>query len=146
VTNLSAILADFGVVIVPTTRSRSRRPRETCAGATLAGLLAAHGEAHLRDVLALILHSENNGLALIAPVINAVSAVLLAHPTWWERDAGRVLEVVDRLNLVELHERARANRAAAKPADAIATMLHAALVAELGEAPARTLFDRRGAA
>jgi hypothetical protein len=139
---LGAILADYGVVVVPTTRSRSRQPRETCAGATLSTLLASRGEAHLRDVLAVILESENNGLALVEPVIKAVSAVLLAHAELWEQRASSVLAVVDRINLVEMHEQAKANRGAAKPADAIATLLHQALAAELGEPRKPTLFDR----
>ncbi|WMS43133.1 hypothetical protein RDV64_01640 [Acuticoccus sp. MNP-M23] len=85
---LSDIVADFDVTILPL--NATSRPRCTKAGATLAKLLAAHVEAHLRDLLTIILEneSESRELALVAPITKAVSDVLLAHHAAYERNAG----------------------------------------------------------
>lgn len=138
--DLTTILAEHGVRIVPTHMRRG--PGETHAERTLAKLLERHGPDHLRDVLTCLMESENNRMALVAPVLVAVSGLLVAHAAWWERDAGRWLEVLDRLDLAALHERVKANREAAKPAHAIATVLYAELSREFGVPRTPSLFDR----
>jgi hypothetical protein len=106
-TNLGAILIECGVAVVPTRLSGLREPRQTHAGQVLARLHRPFGEAHLRDVLTILLESEGDELALVAPIITAVSALLLAHPQWWERDASAWLAAFDRVDRVALHARAK---------------------------------------
>lgn len=98
---------------------------------TLERLLQLHVEAHLRDVVTVILEGEGNDLALVQPIIAAVSAILLAHTAWWERDASGWLEVFDHVDLVALHDRVKSNRRAARPADAIVALVFAELSTEL---------------
>lgn len=115
---LSAILSDLDIRVVPVTKQRGLM--ETHAVNTLARILSDHGPEHLRSVLMSIVETENNKRMLVAPVIWAVSDILLAHPSWF---GGDFLEAMDRIDLAELHERAKANREAAQPRQAIATML-----------------------
>ncbi|MCF3932974.1 hypothetical protein L1787_06040 [Acuticoccus sp. M5D2P5] len=122
---LSAILADYGVEILSCEMTRAK-PRQTFAKRTLEKILGRYGEAHLRDTLNVILENDHpmNGFALTKPVVEAVSSLLLAHPEWFQRDATAWLEVMDRTDLVALHERAKRNRRAAAPRAAIATLLY----------------------
>lgn len=115
---LSAILDELGVVVVPVTKQRA--PMETCAVNTLARILNDHGSEHLRSVLMSIVETENNKRMLVAPVIWAVSDILLAHPSWF---GGDFLEAMDQIDLSELYDRAKTNRRAAQPRQAVATML-----------------------
>lgn len=115
---LARICEEVGVAVVPVTKQRG--PMETYAVNTLVHLLRDHGEGHLRSVLMAIVETENNKRMLVAPVIWAVSDILLAHPSWF---GGDFLEAMDRIDLAEMHERAKANREAAQPRQAIATML-----------------------
>jgi len=116
--SLAGICEELGIRIVPVTKQRA--PMETCAVNTLDHILRDHGVKHLRSVLLSIAETENNKRMLVAPVIWAVSDILLAHPSWF---GGDFLEAMDRIDLAEMHERAKANREAAQPRQAIATML-----------------------
>lgn len=117
-TDLPAILSELGITIVPVTKQRD--VMETCAGNTLERIRKEHGAEHLRSVLISIVETTNNKRMLVAPVIWAVSDILLAHPTWF---GGEWLDAMDKIDLAEMHERAKANRRAAQPRQAIATML-----------------------
>lgn len=115
---LASICAETGIQIVPVTKQRD--VMETCAVNTLSRILAEHGEEHLRSVLISIVETTNNKRMLVAPVLWAVSDTLLAHPTWF---GGDFLQAMDAIDLADMHERAKANRKAAQPRQAIATML-----------------------
>lgn len=115
---VDSLCAELGVTVVPINKQRDAM--ETCAASTLERIFGEHGEAHLRSVLLSIVETENNRRNLVAPVIWAVSDVLLAHPSWF---GGAWLDAMDAIDLAEMHERARANRRAAQPRQAIATML-----------------------
>lgn len=115
---LTSICSELGIVVVPVTKQRG--PMETCAVNTLEHILRDHGEGHLRSVLMAIVETTNNKRMLVAPVIWAVSDILLAHPSWF---GGDFLEAMDRIDLADMHELAKANRDAAQPRQAIATML-----------------------
>lgn len=115
---LASICSELGITVIPVTKQRG--PMETCAINTLEHVLRNHGSEHLRSVLMSIVETENNKRMLVAPVIWAVSDILLAHPSWF---GGDFLEAMDRIDLADLHERAKANREAAQPRQAIATML-----------------------
>lgn len=117
-TDLSAILSELGIAIVPVTKQRD--VMETCAGNTLERIRKEHGAEHLRSVLISIVETTNNKRMLVAPVIWAVSDILLAHPSWF---GGEWLDAMDKIDLAEMHERAKANRRAAQPRQAISTML-----------------------
>jgi hypothetical protein len=117
-TDLPAILSELGITIVPVTKQRD--VMETCAGNTLERIRKEHGAEHLRSVLISVVETTNNKRMLVAPVIWAVSDILLAHPTWF---GGEWLNAMDKIDLAEMHERAKANRRAAQPRQAIATML-----------------------
>ncbi|WP_226576502.1 hypothetical protein [Acuticoccus sediminis] len=138
--DLDDILAEYGVTTIP--NKVTRRPRQTHAGTTLGNILADHGEAHLRDVLTCLLEGENNAMALVAPVITAVSRALNGHPDWWERDASRWLDVMDRTDLSRFYAEAKANRRIVPKADYVVTLLCRELAAEFAP-PTPELFDER---
>lgn len=115
---LAKICAELEIVVIPTTKHRGTM--ETCAVNTMARILGDHGEQHLRSVLMSIVETENNKRMLVAPVIWALSDILAAHPSWF---GGDFLQAMDQIDLAEMHERAKANRQAAQPRQAIATML-----------------------
>lgn len=116
--SLASICDELEIGIVPVTKQRG--PMETCAINTLERILKEHGPEHLRSVLISIVETENNKRMLVAPVIWGMSDCLLAHPSWF---GGDFLQAMDGIDLAEMHERAKANRQAAQPRQAIATML-----------------------
>ena len=63
---------------------------------------------------------RSNDRSLTAPVIQAVSDLLLAHPTWF---GGDWLDALDKIDLPALHESVKANRKAVQPRAAIAAVL-----------------------
>lgn len=115
---LATICEELGVAVIPVTKQRG--PMETCAVQTLERILREYGPEHLRSVLMSIVETENNKRELVAPVIWAVSDTILAHPTWF---GGDFLSAMDEIDLSDMHERAKANRKAAQPRQALATML-----------------------
>jgi hypothetical protein len=115
---LASICSELNVAVIPVTKHRD--VMETCAVNTLERILRDHGPEHLRSTLISIVETENNKRMLVAPIIWAVSDVLLAHPSWF---GGEFLQAMDRIHLADMHERAKANRRAAQPRQAIATML-----------------------
>jgi hypothetical protein len=115
---LANICTELGISIVPVTKQRG--PMETYAVNTLARIASEHGEGHLRSVLLTIVETANNQRQLVAPVIWAVSDILLAHPSWF---GGELLDAMDAVDLADMHELAKANRRAAQPRQAMATML-----------------------
>jgi hypothetical protein len=117
---LKSILREFHIEVVDNTRSRSRGPRQTCASETLANIWRLRGYDHLRTVVMSIVETKPNKRALVAPVIWAVSDVLNCYPSW-VGDAW--FQTMDRIDLMEMFERASANRLIALPRHAIATQL-----------------------
>jgi hypothetical protein len=115
---LASLVEELGIGVIPVTKQRG--PMETCAVNTLARILNEHGPEHLRSVLISIVETTNNKRMLVAPVIWALNDLLLAHPSWF---GSEWLEQMDATDLAEMHERAKANRRAAQPRQAIATML-----------------------
>ena len=119
--DVASICAEFGIAVVaPAQRRTGGKALETCASATLQRLLSDWGESHLREVLLSIVESAGNERALTAPVIQAVSDILLAHPAWFGSDW---LGSLDTIDLYALHESAKANRKAVQPRAAIAAIL-----------------------
>ena len=114
------------VRVVPNERSRTRGPGETCAEAAMERILKKHGAGHLTIVLISIVQTEGNGLQLVAPVMYAVSDIILAYPEWTATTDW--LDAMDRADLASMWKQAKANRRAAKPRCAVSTMLFAYLV------------------
>ncbi|WP_043161649.1 hypothetical protein [Bradyrhizobium sp. Ai1a-2] len=115
---LANICDEMGVRLVPVTKQRE--PMETCAVNTLERILREHGPEHLRSVLIVIVETGNNKRQLVAPVIWAVSDLLLAHPSWF---GSALLDAMDGIDLAEVHESAKANRRAAQPRAGVSTIL-----------------------
>ena len=78
---LASLCAALEVKIVPVTRGRVRA-NETAAVATLRRILTKHGEQHLVMLIRTIAESEGNSRALVAPIIWAISDLMLAFPAW----------------------------------------------------------------
>jgi len=116
---LAQICADLAIRVIPVTRRRA--PGETCATRTMERILAEHGPQHLTLVLRSIVETGNNGLELVAPTMWAISDIVLAHPAWTATTDW--LDAMDRAGLSGMRTRAKANRKAARPRQAIATML-----------------------
>lgn len=130
---LATICAEIGVTVVHPSKHRPHVPMHTAAGETLERLLADHGADHLRSVLLSIVETENNRHMLVAPIIKAVSDTLLAHPSWF---GGAFLEAMDKIDLADMYDRAKANREAVKGLrEAIATMLYETLRGQFHDEP-----------
>jgi len=115
---LASICAEIGIKIVPLTKQRDAM--ETFAENTMERILRNHGEEHLRSTLIAIVETQNNKRMLVAPVIWAMSDVLLMQPSWF---GSAFLEAMDGIDLAEMYDRAKAYKKAAQPRQAIATML-----------------------
>lgn len=120
---LATICKDFGLTVVHPAQHRPFTPMQTAAGQTLERILSDQGEDHLRDVLTVLTESENCKHMLIAPVIKAVSRIMVQHPTWYGNDASVFLETMDRADLVGLYERAKANKGVVEVHKTIAALL-----------------------
>lgn len=118
---LAQVCKDLEIRVVPNSRHRTRMMGETCAERSMEKILRLHGPGHLTIVLKSIIETRSNGRQLVAPVILAVSDIIKAHPSWAQTTEW--LDALDEANLAEMWEIARANRKAAKPRAAIATML-----------------------
>lgn len=112
-TTLADICEETGVEIIDIRHSRSRRPGQTCAERTLQKLLDKHGAGHMRYVLSTIVETTNNKLELVAPVIHAISDIVLDYPEWADQ-ASLWLETFDRLDIAlmrkHLKDRRRGNQ------------------------------------
>jgi hypothetical protein len=106
-TALADICEEFGIEIVPPRQQRQRGPGQTCAEGTLHEILRDEGSAHLRSVLMTIMESVNNRMALVRPVLLAISDILRAHPDWF---GATWLEAFDTIDLSGLYEEAKRHR------------------------------------
>lgn len=127
---LEHVLCEFGVRTIPLTEKRG--PLETHAVRTFQKMWERLGEAHVREVLAIIVESscDQNKMALNHPVISAVSDLLVAHRDWYETDPSRWLAVFDRIDLVALWEFTKANQRAVTVPQGVSAMLFAELASE----------------
>jgi hypothetical protein len=141
--DVASISAEFGITVVPPARRRTGGTAlETCAASTLQRLLSDWGESHLREVLLSISESAGNDRSLVAPVIWAVSDLLLAHPNWF---GGDWLDALDKIDLSALYEDVKANRKAVQPRAAIAALLFERMKDRL-PVSRRVLYRRRKSA
>lgn len=118
---IQAILDDLGIRAVPVNVTGG--PLVTHAGSVLQKMLERYGEGHTIMVLRTVAESEGNSDMLKAPVLTAVSKLILAHPSWPDQGLAWI-EAFDEINLREMAAKAKANRAAVPKHSAIATMLY----------------------
>jgi hypothetical protein len=117
---LAGLLREFNVEVVDNSRNWCRGARQTCAGRTLHTIFEMRGYEHLRAVIMSIVETKNNKKMLIAPVIWAISDVLMSKPEWF----GDVwLQTLDEIELEALYERARPMREWIKPRAAVGAWL-----------------------
>lgn len=100
---LDAVLADFGIIIVPT--SRRRRSGETHARGALREVLRDNGADHLRRVLRLIRGTEPNRETLWSEVFLALSDCLETEPGWQAREE-ELRAALDEIDLERLRQKA----------------------------------------
>jgi hypothetical protein len=119
---LARLCAALDVKIVPVSGGRPRA-NETTAKATLRDILAEHGEQHFTMTIRTIIETEGNARAMVAPVLLAISDVLLAYPSWASTTAW--LDAFDAIDLQSLLRLARplCNVSKQKPRAAIGGML-----------------------
>lgn len=77
---------------------------ETSAGQTLVSLIRKHGEGHCQQLLETMV-STNNGHALIKPILEAVSDILLAEE--YSHRPGEIMDALDELDLRWSYEDSR---------------------------------------
>jgi hypothetical protein len=139
--DVATICSEFEITVTPCSQRRTGGGvLETCASSTLQRILRDWGEAHLREVLLSISESAGNERALIAPVLWAVSDILLAHPNWFGSDW---LDAMDKIDLTALHENVKLNRKAVQPRYAIAALLFERMKDRL-PVTRRLLYSRSG--
>ena len=120
------ICADLGLEILPTNKTPG--PGQTTAGSTLHAIFRSHGEGHLVMLLRTLLETEGNSGHVNEFTLYALSDVMLAHPEW--PDSGlKWLEVFDRIDMGDIREQAKRNRAAVPQRYGIASALHRELTA-----------------
>lgn len=139
-TTLADICFETEVEIIDTRLQHKRGPGQTCAHGTLIEILRAGGPEHLRSVLITIMQSDNNKMALVRPVILAVSDLLRAHPKWF---GSEWLATFDSINLADLYRGAKAHREVAATRHVLIGMLLERLLPKFRDQP--ELFQKDGA-
>jgi hypothetical protein len=115
------ICAELGLEILATNKTRG--PGQTTAGSTLHAIYRSHGEGHLIILLRTLLESEGGSEHITEFTLYAISDIMLAHPEW--PDSGlKWLEAFDRIDLGDIREQAKRNRAAVPQRHGIAAALH----------------------
>jgi len=76
----------------------TRTPGTTKCGRVLGRILDRHGEEHVTLLLRTVMESENNRMALVEPILWAISDVMLANPLW----PAKGLEWLDAFDVIDL--------------------------------------------
>jgi len=125
---LDSLLEELEIEVIDLQRYRG--PGATMATACLESILKQHGYGHTKLVLTSIAETRTNDRELVAPVIWAVSDLVVAHPEWAER-VSDWLAAFDKVDLRQLRAFARLNKSAVKPRAAIATLLFGFLASKM---------------
>lgn len=122
-TSVANICANLGVKLVAAQVNRS--PGASKCTNVMDRILWLYGEDHLVLVLRTIMGSEANRMALVTPVLWAVSDLIRGHPEWAQ--ASRWLEAFGAIDLLSLFERSRTS------SKKIGMSRRATIAADLGE-------------
>jgi hypothetical protein len=125
---LTSLLEELEIKAVPLCAYRG--PGATMATACLESIFQQHGYGHTKLVLMSIAETRSNDRELVAPVIWAVSDLIVAHPKWADR-VSDWLGAFDKVDIRQLRAFARLNKSAVKPRAAIATLLFGFLESQM---------------
>jgi hypothetical protein len=125
---LTSLLEELEIKAVPLYAYRG--PGATMATACLESILQRHGYGHTKLVLMSIAETRSNDRELVAPVIWAVSDLIVAHPKWADR-VSDWLAAFDKVDIRQLRAFAKLNKSAVKPRAAIATLLFGFLKSQM---------------
>lgn len=117
----------------------TRTPGTTKCGRVLDRILERHGEEHVTMLLRTIMESENNRMALVEPIIWAVSDVMLANPKWPARGL-EWLEAFDAIDLCDVWARSKEANGAPPERHGVASKLTELLQSRFGEGKEETLL------
>lgn len=117
----------------------TRTPGTTKCGRVLDRILEKHGEEHVTLLLRTLMESENNRMALVEPVIWAVSDVMLANPRWPGRGLGW-LEAFDTIDLTDVWSRSKEAKGAPPERHGVACKITELLQDCFGEGKEETLL------
>lgn len=110
----------------------TRTPGTTKCALTLERILRRYGEGHLIFLLRTIMESENNRMALVEPVIWALSDVMLANPRWPAKGLAW-LEAFDAIDLCEVWAASKEANGAPPERHGVASKLTEILQRQFGE-------------
>jgi len=125
---LTNLLTELDIRTVSTRAYRG--PGVTMATACLRRILQQHGYGHTKLVLTSIAETRSNDRELVAPVIWAVSDLIVAHPKWADR-VSDWLAAFDKVDLRQLRAFAKLNKSAVPPRAALATLLFGFLESQM---------------
>lgn len=135
-TTAAELCRELGIAIVPTKVRRSRLGElECCCELTIENMIAKHGVEHVRFVLISICETRNNRRELVAPVLEAVSDIILHHPDFttrpWSSADGEPrgwLDLLDEIDIPALREIAKQNRRVASVREGLGALIHYQIV------------------
>jgi hypothetical protein len=111
--DVASICSKFGIAVVPPARSRKEARLWKLARLRRCKDCCPTGVSHTCGTFFHRLLTAQGMNGRTAPVIQAVSDVLLAHPAWFGEDW---LDALDKIDLFALHESVKVNRKAVQPA------------------------------
>lgn len=127
---IEQICADVGVRIIPA--NTRRHPGDTKCGEVLDDMLRRYGSGHVILLLRTLMESACNRMALVEPIIRAVSNVMLARPDWPARGL-KWLEAFDEIDLCHLWEQSKLDAGAPPPRSGVEARLNERLRVFFGE-------------
>jgi hypothetical protein len=127
---LTTLLDELEIRMVSTRAYRG--PGVTMATACLRSILQQHGYGHTKLVLMSISETRSNDRELVAPVIWAISDLIVAHPKWADR-VSDWLAAFDKVDIRQLRAFARLNKSAVPPRAALATLLFGFLASQMDQ-------------
>ena len=127
---LTSLLDELEIKAIPLQSYRG--PGATMATACLESILQQHGYGHTKLVLTSIAETRSNARELVAPVIWAISDLVVAHPEWAER-VSDWFAAFDKVDIRVLRAFAKQNKSAVKPRAAIATLLFGFLKSQMDQ-------------
>lgn len=110
----------------------TRTPGTTKCGNTFERIRRRYGDGHLILLLRTIMESENNRMALVEPVVWALSDVMLANPRWPDRGMDW-LEAFDSIDLCEVWADAKQANGAPPERHGVASKVTELLQMRFGE-------------